>query len=144
MMRVHGTCVALAGCGVLLRGEPGAGKSDLALRLIEDGALLVADDQTEIRREGPHLLAQVPESLAGLIEVRGLGVVAVPFTPSSALHLVIDLVARDAVPRMPEPRSVQFLGVALPLFRLAPFEASAAAKVRLALTRPPRDIMPPK
>lgn len=144
MMRVHGTCVALAGRGVLLRGEPGAGKSDLALRLIEDGALLVADDQTEIRREGPHLLAQVPESLAGLIEVRGLGVVAVPFTPSSALHLVIDLVARDAVPRMPEPRSVQFLGVALPLFRLAPFEASAAAKVRLALTRPPRDIMPPK
>ncbi|MBF0391576.1 MAG: HPr kinase/phosphatase C-terminal domain-containing protein [Alphaproteobacteria bacterium] len=143
MMRVHATCVALAGRGVLLRGEPGAGKSDLALRLMDGGALLVADDQTEIRRDGRRLLAKAPESLAGLIEVRGLGLIEVPFAPFVELHLVIDLVERAAVPRMPEPEAAPFLGLSLPLFRLAPFEASAAAKVRLALTRPPRDIVAP-
>ena len=76
--QVHGTCVAVAGVGVLLRGPPGSGKSDLALRLIDRGAELVADDRVTLRREDDGIVASAPASLAGLIEVRGVGVARVP------------------------------------------------------------------
>src|SRR5438270_909972 len=130
---VHGTAVALGGVAVLLRGPPGSGKSDLALRLIDDGAALVADDQTRLERHGAELVAMAPAVIAGKIEVRGLGVVEVPTVASAPLGLVVDLVAADAVERLPEPRGCELLGLALPLLALAPFEASAGAKLRVAL-----------
>src|SRR3546814_14236208 len=72
MQTVHATTVALDGTGVLLRGPAGSGKSDLALRLIDQGARLVADDRTALALEGGRIIARAPETIAGRTEVRGL------------------------------------------------------------------------
>jgi HPr kinase/phosphorylase len=133
MILVHGTTVALEGDGVLLRGPSGSGKSDLALRLIDGGARLVADDQTELTRTPNGLVARAPVSIAGKIEVRGVGIMRVPTVPSSPVRLVVDLVPPDRVERLPEPQFCEYLQCSLPLLTLAPFEASTPAKIRLAL-----------
>lgn len=133
MILVHGTTVALEGAGVLLRGPSGSGKSDLALRLIDAGARLVADDQTELTRVADGVIARSPASIAGRMEVRGLGILRVPTVPSAPLRLVIDLVAPDRVERLPEPQFCEYLQCSLPLLALAPLEPSAPAKIRLAL-----------
>jgi HPr kinase/phosphorylase len=130
---VYGTSVSVGGDGVLLRGPSGCGKSDLALRLIADGALLVADDQTLLHRSGETLEMSAPAELAGLLEVRGLGIVRVPHVKTAPLRLVFDLVPKEEIERLPEPRFVAFDGVTVPLLALAPEAASAAARVRLAL-----------
>lgn len=141
-MLVHGTCVALkAGRrwhGVLLRGPSGSGKSDLALRLIDGGARLVADDQTRLMRKGRALVATGPASLKAMMEVRGIGIVTLGRTqtmPAVPLGLLVDLVAPQHIERMPEPTRETLEGIELPLLVLAPFEASAGAKLRLALAR---------
>src|SRR5215469_11833523 len=133
MIRVHGTSVALEGAGVLLRGPSGSGKSDLALRLIDAGAALVADDQTELRRVSTGLRMSAPTAIAGLLEVRGVGILRVPSVPSAILHLVVTLVPSAAIERLPDPRRCLLLDCTIPEVALAPFEASAAAKLRLAL-----------
>ena len=132
MILVHGTCVDLIGGAVLLRGRPGSGKSDLALRLIEDGGMLVADDQVVLQAAGGRLVAGPPDALAGLLEVRGIGIVRQPFRLSATLRCVIDLVSRDEIERLPEPEMEEFCGLRIPRFRLDAFTASAPAKVRLA------------
>jgi HPr kinase/phosphorylase len=139
---VHGTCVAFGRRAVLLRGAPGAGKSDLALRFMAlpaEGALeptLVADDQVfvEPRADGT-LLVSPPESIAGKIEMRGVGIVDVPYLAQAQLVLICDLVDAKDVPRMPASpleRTV-IAGVAIPILKLAPFEASAPLKLKMAL-----------
>jgi HPr kinase/phosphorylase len=133
MIRVHGTAVALNGDGILLQGPSGSGKSDLALRLIDEGARLVADDQTELVLDGDTLEMRCPTAIAGLLEVRGVGILRVPSVESAPLRLVVDLAASDDIERLPEPQFCQFLGRSVPLLVLAPFEASAAAKLRFAL-----------
>ncbi|MEW5728822.1 MAG: HPr kinase/phosphatase C-terminal domain-containing protein [Pseudomonadota bacterium] len=141
MQLVHATTVEIDGHAVLLRGASGSGKSDLALRLIDGGAVLVADDQTELVSEGGRLFAGVPAAIAGLLEVRGLGILRVAHRDRVPLALVVDLVPAREVERLPEPQSAVFLGVTVPLARLHAFEASAAAKVRLAILSATRDIM---
>lgn len=133
MIRVHGTAIALGSEGILLRGPSGAGKSDLALRLIDQGARLVADDQTELRREGSEIMMSAPATIAGQIEVHGLGILAVPSVVAAPLRLVVDLMPASDIERLPLPRDCDLLGCAVPLIALAPFEASAPAKLRLAL-----------
>ena len=130
---VHATSVAIGGRAVLLRGPSGSGKSDLALRLIDAGARLVADDRSELRRDGDALMIRAPATIAGLIEARGVGILRVAPLADAPLALIADLVAPDAVERLPEPRSETILGLSIPLIALAPFEASAPAKLRLAL-----------
>ncbi|MSP68420.1 MAG: serine/threonine protein kinase [Alphaproteobacteria bacterium] len=128
----HATCVELAGIGVLLVGPSGCGKSDLALRLIDGGATLVADDQVALERRDGRLLARAPDRLAGLLEVRGLGILRLNCRDQAGVGLAVELVAAGAVERMRAPAARRFEGVAVPLVTLAPFEASACAKVRLA------------
>lgn len=128
---VHATCVASEGLGLLLRGPSGAGKSDLALRLIDGGAELVADDQVMLERRGDLVVASAPSALLGLIELRGFGPVLVPCLPEVALGLVVDLVARPAVERLPEPARIRLCGVALPHLRLHAFDVATPAKLRL-------------
>ena len=139
---VHATCIALrAGRnwrGILLRGPSGAGKSDLALRLVEGGSRLVADDQTALVREGRGLVATPPGTLAGLLEVRGVGIVKLgrsQLLVRATITLLVDLVPPDRIERLPERSRETLLGVDLPVVALAPFEASAPAKLRLALAR---------
>jgi len=133
--RVHGTCVAIDGVGVLIRGEPGAGKSDLALRLIDAGARLVADDQVLLAPARGQLRATAPATLQGRMEVRGLGIVEAADAGPMTLGLVVDLVSADDIPRLPEPAalSVEIFGVAVPRVFLDPASPSAAARVRAAL-----------
>ena len=130
---VHATTVAIGGWAVLLRGPSGSGKSDLALRLIDAGGRLVADDQTRLWRDGDALLVAAPPSIAGLIEVRGVGLLRMAPLPVARLALIADLVAPQYVDRLPEPSSETIFGLALPRVAIAPFEASAAVKLRLAL-----------
>jgi HPr kinase/phosphorylase len=140
--RVHATCVALrqgrTWRAALLRGPSGAGKSDLALRLIETGWRLVADDQTELSRQGKQLIAAAPARIAGLIEARGLGIVKVgrdQLVRRAAVALLVDLAQPERIERLPEPAREKILGIDLPVVSLAPFEASTSAKLRLALAR---------
>lgn len=129
----HGTCVLVSGTGVLLRGPSGAGKSDLALRLMDGGAVLVADDRVVLGTDGDAVVASPPSALAGLIEVRGIGILPVVHVPLARVGLVVDLVSSMAVDRMPESGGVDLAGCRLPGFFLAPFEASAPAKIRFAV-----------
>jgi len=124
-MQVHASCIARDDAGVLLLGPPGSGKSDLALRLIDRGFLLVADDRVEIERG----IARPPEPLAGLLEVRGLGLIRVPYRSSAILRLAVDLNLRPD--RLPLP--ARQAGLDLPLITLDPAAASAPARVSLAL-----------
>ncbi len=142
MARIRGTCVSISGHAVLLRGPSGAGKSDLALRLIDDGARLVADDYTDVESSDGRLFASAPTAIRGLLEVRGLGLLCLDAEPHAAIVAVIDLVASERVARLPEPEVADILGVAVPLFKLAAFEPSAAAKVRLAARLATGGIMP--
>ena len=141
MQIVHGTTVEIAGKGVLIRGASGSGKSDLALRLIDGGAMLVADDQTTLAFADGALSASPPATIAGLLEVRGLGLIRLPYRQSTPLALVVDLVATDQVERMPDDLRTPLLGVEVPTIQLFAFETSAAAKVRLAASCPTRDII---
>ena len=140
--RAHATAVAFGPHGVLLRGVSGAGKSDLALRLIaphgpvesQQKWMLVADDQVELSCEADGIVARAPEALRGKLEIRGLGIVDVPSIEQTTVALVVDLVAREAVERLPEPDlRVDLLGVKLPYLKLHAFDASAPAKIEFAL-----------
>jgi len=131
-VRLHATCVQLGGVGVVLLGASGVGKSDLALRLIDAGALLVADDQLHVKATPAGLLGRPAETLAGLLEVRGLGILRLPYCRESPLGLVVELDAGPVL-RLPEPSTYPILGIELRRLRLDPCEASAAAKIRLAL-----------
>jgi serine kinase of HPr protein (carbohydrate metabolism regulator) len=133
MRRIHGTCVLLSGFGVLLRGPSGSGKSDLALRLIDGGARLVADDQVELVPSGRRLLAQAPESLRGLIEIRGIGIQRMEAAGPSPLGLVVDLCAEEE--RLPEMETADLQGFAIRRLALPAFHASTPAKLRFAAAR---------
>ena len=132
LLRFHGSCAVRDGIGVLLLGQPGCGKSDLLLRLIDRGFGLVADDQVLIEA---GQAAPAP-ALAGLIELRGIGLLRMEYLAPVPLGLVLaldDTVAGfgPTVERMPEPRMHPVLG--LPMLRLAPFAASAAFRTEIAL-----------
>lgn len=132
-MPLHASCAALHGDGVLILGPPGAGKSDLVLRLLHRGWALVADDQVQLSTDEHDLLATPPEPLRGLLEVRGLGLVSgLPVTAPARLRLAVDL-QDSPPPRLPNPATYQALGRTLPRIALHAREASAPDKVALAL-----------
>jgi len=133
MSVIHGSCVAIGERAVLLRGGSGSGKSDLALRLIDEGATLVADDYVALSAQAGRLYAEPPAALSGLIEVRGLGLVQMPYRQRAPVELNVTLVTRQDMARLPEPQSIELGGIALPAIHFVPFEASATAKIRLAL-----------
>ena len=135
---LHATTIAMRvggeWAGVLIQGPSGAGKSDLALRAIAAGWRLVADDRSLVWVSGGRLFAKAPATLAGLIEVRGLGVLPHPALDFAPLRLSVVLEsASEAVERLPEGESVRILGLSLPQIRLLPLESSAVAKIGAAL-----------
>ena len=133
---IHATCVALGGKGVLLLGASGAGKSDLALRLIDSGAELVADDRTLLFEKNGALHAKAPPSIKGLLEIRGVGIIALPARASVKLALAVQLGREGA--RLPHmrffspPRALA-QNTKLPQITLNPHYASTPAKIRAAL-----------
>ncbi len=135
-MNIHATCVVLQNFGVLLLGKSGAGKSDLALRLIADrGARLVADDRVDITAKDGKIQASAPQILQGLLEVRGVGIIKTDFVPSAEIKLVVELVSSSTnIERMPESSFYQIQDVSIPKICLNPFEISATAKILAALS----------
>lgn len=131
---LHATTVAIDGRAVMIEGRSGTGKSDLALRLIDRGAVLVSDDRTAVVRDGARLIAKAPVQMAGRIEVRGLGIVAVPHVGDVPVALVVRAAEEDQ--RLPERRVRRIAGVAVREVTLDPFRASAPLKVEWALRQP--------
>ena len=151
VVNVHATCVVLARAapsfgarhdsGVLIMGRSGAGKSDLALRLIERGAILVSDDRTELVLTGGALIARAPANLRGLIEVRGVGIVQVPCAPKTRVALAVSLDgARARLPPREDYKAPWDLSAPLPLLSLAAFDPSAPARIVLAVAAYERNL----
>lgn len=129
---LHASCVAKDGRGILIYGRSGSGKSDLALRLIDRGALLVSDDYTVVRRVEGRLLARAPSNIEGKIEVRGLGILPLEHVGDVPVGLYVDL--NLDVERLPDRREpVWVAGVQLPVIALNALEPSAPVKVEMAL-----------
>ena len=131
---LHASCVAIAGRAVLIEGASGSGKSDLALRLIDRGAVLVSDDYTIVRRVQGRLVASAPANIIGLIEVRGIGPVAMPFESDVPVAFVATIA--EKIERYPDEKSTRTIaGVAVPQGAIAPLEASAPVKLEMLLKR---------
>ncbi len=123
--QIHASCVARDGSGVILLGPSGCGKSDLVLRLLGCGFVLVADDRVNI--DGG--MASAPMELAGLLEIRGLGILRLPHEASARLALAVDLAGKAE--RLPMP--ARHAELDLPLVHINPNAASASARVAVAL-----------
>jgi len=131
---VHATTVAISGRAVLITGPSGAGKSDLALRLIDGGFILVSDDRTVLTRSDDRLLASAPATIAGKLEVRGIGIVDMPIVDGVPVALLVELTSE--IQRLPaEGRARSILDVPVPLISIDATTASAAAKVVIGLDR---------
>jgi RNase adaptor protein for sRNA GlmZ degradation len=131
---IHATTVARHGAAVLLRGASGAGKSDLALRLIDRGWSLVSDDQSELRVEEGALVVDAPASIKGSLEVRGLGIRALPRAGPLPLRLVVDLKPGEEIERLPGARDEEIAGRRFPVISCDPFEVSTPIKLEMVLT----------
>ena len=131
---LHATLIELAGVGILLTGKSGSGKSDLALRLIENkGAVLVADDVVEVECAGGKIYGCAPTAIAGMLEVRGIGIVKYPYYKRAEVRLVIHLVDKsEDVERMPKVHTVTILGLEIKQIDLYAKENSAPDKVMAA------------
>jgi len=128
----HGTAISIGGHGVLIMGESGSGKSDLALRLIDRGAILISDDVVFLETRDNAPILTVAPNIAGKIEVRGVGISSVDFLASAPLRLIVQFI--DAPDRLPEDIARASLGdYVVPVSRLNPFEHSSAIKVEYAL-----------
>ena len=131
---LHASCVAIDGKAVLLSGPSGVGKSDVALRLIDVGAELVADDQTQIVLEGDVLMASPPPQIAGFIEARHLGLLRLPYCEAAPVALYVELVGPEgALERLPEAKNYSLLDRPVRWLKLRAMEASTPAKIRLAI-----------
>jgi len=130
---LHASCVCVKDKGILLIGASGTGKSDLALRLIDRGAVLVADDYVNLSRKDDVLMASPPDRLAGKIEVRGVGICTLPFMAAAQIHLYVDLAATPD--RFPDPAFKDIAGVMIPRIAISALEASAPQKIELALSQ---------
>ena len=131
---VHASTVAIEGRAVLITGPSGSGKSDLALRLLDRGFALVSDDQTLVKRDGERLLASAPPTIAGKLEIRGIGIVEMAAVSDVPVALIVELTSD--IQRLPDDaRQRPLLGVPVPLISIDAMTASAPSKVALALDR---------
>jgi len=132
-VRLHATTVAIEGHGVMIFGPSGSGKSDLALRLIDRGAVLVSDDYTAFSTRDGVVIAAPPATIAGRMELRGIGIVDMPHMAETTIAMAVRL--GYAVERMPHPCSERVAGIEIPCLAMSAFEASAPIKVEIALSR---------
>lgn len=142
----HASCVAFGNRAVLIRGPSGAGKSDLALQLIDAQgfglgeqtmrATLISDDQSMLLRENSKIIVFPPPAIAGKLEIRGIGIVEIPYQPRAELELVIDLKPHAQIERLPEALSLrtEILGLDFPCYAIDPTSSSAAAKIRALIS----------
>lgn len=137
MVNIHASCVSYFNKGILIYGKSGLGKSDLCLRLIMDkGARLVADDRVDIDVKNGELRAKPVATIAGLLEVRGVGLARFDYQKSAKIKLAIELVkSSQDVERLPEAYFFEHEGIKIKKIKLCAFETSAPDKVILALNQ---------
>ncbi len=134
----HCTCVAIGGVGVMIEGAAGAGKTSLALGLIEaararglDGAL-VADDQALLSARGGRLMARVPGPIAGKVELRGFGICEVEHREEAMIGVVAEIAEPETIERMPEPQTCERAGVSVDLVRVPARHEALGVRIILA------------
>lgn len=131
---LHASTVALDGRAVIISGPSGSGKSDLTLRLIDRGFGLVSDDRTIVRKAGDQVIASAPDTISGKLEIRGIGIIDMPYVGDVPVALVVDLTSN--ITRMPDDaRERTILGIGIPLISVDAITASAPSKVAIALDR---------
>jgi serine kinase of HPr protein (carbohydrate metabolism regulator) len=131
---VHASTVAVDGRAVLITGPSGSGKSDLTLRLLDRGFTLVSDDQTILKRDETRLLASAPPTIAGKLEIRGIGIIDLEHLNNVPVALIVELTGE--IQRLPDDSLERpILGVKLPFITIDAMTASAPSKVSLALDR---------
>ena len=131
---LHASSVAIDGRAVIISGPSGSGKSDLALRLLDRGFVLVSDDRTIVRKESGKVVASSPDTIRGKLEIRGVGIVEMPTVADVAVALVVELTSD--IQRLPDDsRNRNILGIEIPMISVDAMTASAPSKVALALDR---------
>lgn len=135
MSQLHANCVQIGAHALLLRGPSGSGKSSISLRLIDAGGCLISDDRTDLVARDGRLIATAPSTIAGLCEVRGIGIVrGLPIATEGDVRVLIDLVT-DAtqVERMPHCTAEEICGITVPRWTLCATDRALDAKIRVAL-----------
>lgn len=135
MLNIHASAVSWQNQGIIIFGPSGSGKSDLCLRLIvEHGARLVSDDRCEIELKADRPTVFAPQNIKGKLEIRGVGIATISSVDSAPLCLAVQIVPpQEEIERLPLGQSYQILGKSLPLIKIHAFEASAPAKILMAL-----------
>ena len=132
LKRIHSTSVVIDDNGVLILGDSGSGKSDLALRLIDNGATLISDDVSICRKNSNNIYLYCPPEIKGLLEVREIGIITVPFVERIKLRLVVNLKS-DNNERFPKDSSFRILGIKIPIINIEGKNSSAVAKIKVKL-----------
>ena len=132
LKRMHSSSVVIDDNGVLILGDSGSGKSDLALRLIDNGATLISDDISICRKNSNNIYLHCPPEIKGLLEVREIGIITVPFVERIKLRLVVNLKSKNNE-RFPKENSYRILGIKIPLISIEGKNSSAVAKIKVKL-----------
>ena len=132
LKRIHSTSVVIDDNGVLILGDSGSGKSDLALRLIDNGATLISDDISICRKNLNNIYLYCPPEIKGLLEVREIGIITVPFVERIKLRLVVNLKSINNE-RFPKDSSFRILGIKIPIINIEGKNSSAVAKIKVKL-----------
>ena len=132
LKRIHSTSVVIDDNGVLILGDSGSGKSDLALRLIDSGATLISDDISICRKNSNNIYLYCPPEIKGLLEVREIGIITVPFVERIKLRLVVNLKSNNNE-RFPKDNSFRILGIKIPIINIEGKNSSAVAKIKVKL-----------
>ena len=132
LKKMHSSSVVIDDNGVLILGDSGSGKSDLALRLIDNGATLISDDISICRKNSNNIYLFCPPEIKGLLEVREIGIITVPFVERIKLRLVVNLKSKNNE-RFPKDNSFRILGIKIPLISIEGKNSSAVAKIKVKL-----------
>ena len=132
LKRIHSTSVVIDDNGVLILGDSGSGKSDLALRLIDNGATLISDDVSICRKNSNNIYLYCPPEIKGLLEVREIGIITVPFVEKIKLRLVVNLKSNNNE-RFPKDSCFRILGIKIPIINIDGKNSSAVAKIKVKL-----------
>ncbi len=132
LKRIHSTSVVIDDNGVLILGDSGSGKSDLALRLIDNGATLISDDISICRKNSNNIYLYCPPEIKGLLEVREIGIITVPFVEKIKLRLVVNLKSNNNE-RFPKDSCFRILGIKIPIINIEGKNSSAVAKIKVKL-----------